>query len=415
MVLVKAFKGLRPKRDLVAKVAAPPYDVLSSEEARQLTADNPISFLYVTKPEISYPRDAAPAGADIYETARKNLQRLIADKAMIQDDQDAIYVYRLAWRGHQQTGFMLLSAADDYLEGRIKRHEFTRPDKEADRTRLGEVLNAQAGPVFLFYPETAALDSVLDEVAKQPPEFDYDVDNVWHQLWVVTASETISQIVDGFRQIGATYIADGHHRCAAAVNLCKNRRAENPDYTGKESFNYFLSVIFPANQLRILPYNRVVTDLHGHTPEAFLELVGAHFTVEERRGNEPVESEKEHLIGMYLEGKWYRLTPHLDSYNQFDPIERLDISILSKNVLDPVLGITKPRTDKRIDFIGGIRGTTELVRLVDCGSFKVAFSMPPVSMTALKQVADSGGVMPPKSTWFEPKLRSGMVVHLLQK
>lgn len=413
MVLVKAFKGLRPKRELVAKVAAPPYDVLSSDEARQLTANNPISFLHVTKPEISFPADSVPVGAEIYETAKRNLQRLIADKVMVQDDRDAIYVYRLTWRGHQQTGFMLLSAVDDYLEGRVKRHEFTRPDKEADRTKLGEVLNAQTGPVFLFYTETAALDSALSEAADAPSEYDFEADEVHHQLWVVSDSLTISRIVDGFSQIGATYIADGHHRCAASVNLCKNRREAIPDYAGNEPFNYFLSVIFPANQLRILPYNRVVTDLHGIDPDSFLDRVKTRFSIEPQPDKQPVAPKAEHLVGMYLEGKWFGLTPLPDSYNPFDPIERLDISILSKNLLDPVLGITKPRTDKRIDFIGGIRGTAELMRLVDNGSFKVAFSVPPVTLTALKQVADSGGVMPPKSTWFEPKLRSGMVVHLL--
>ncbi len=413
MVMVKAVRGLRPTKDLAAKVASPPYDVLSADEARALAADNPISFLYVEKMEISLPPGADPDGDEAAQAGKKSLQRLIDDHVLVQDDAECIYVYRLTWRGRQQTGFVLLSAADDYLKGNIKRHEFTRADKEAGRTRLEETLNAQAGPVFLFYPSAANLDVLLAEVAAGTPEYDFEADEVRHQFWVVSDSKTIQRIVEGFAKVEATYIADGHHRCAAAVSVCKNRRFAKPEYDGTESFNHFLTVVFPSDQLRILPYNRVVSDLKGMSPNAFIQQVKSRFMVEPETGGRPVESEQEHVIGMYLDGKWYRLVPLSDSFNKFDPIERLDASILSRNLLDPILGIANPRTDKRIDFVGGIRGTGELVKLVDSGKFKVAFSMPPVSMQALKDVADSGGVMPPKSTWFEPKLRSGLVVYLL--
>lgn len=413
MVMVKAVRGLRPKKELAAKVASPPYDVLSADEARSLAADNPNSFLYVEKMEISLPPGADPDGDEAAMAGKKSLQRLIDDKVLLQDGKESIYVYRLTWRGRQQTGFMLLSAADDYLKGSIKRHEYTRADKEAGRTRLEETMNAQAGPVFLFYPSSASLDSQLSEIASGVPEYDFEADEVRHQLWVASDTKTIQRVVDGFAKIEATYIADGHHRCAAAVNVCKNRRFANPNYDGSEPFNYFLTVVFPSDQLRILSYNRVVKDLNGLSPNAFIQQVKARFLVEPETSGKPVESDQDHVIGMYLEGKWYRLMPLSDSFNKFDPIESLDASILSRNLLDPILGITNPRTDKRIDFVGGIRGTAELVKLVNGGKFKVAFSMPPVSMQALKDVADSGGVMPPKSTWFEPKLRSGLVVYLL--
>jgi uncharacterized protein (DUF1015 family) len=413
MVMVKAVRGLRPKKEFAAKVASPPYDVLSADEARVLAADNPISFLYVEKMEINLPPGADADGEEAALAGKKSLQRLIDDQVMVQDAKECIYVYRLTWRGRQQTGFMLLSAADDYLKGNIKRHEYTRADKEAGRTRLEETMNAQAGPVFLFYPSATGLDALLAEIASGSPEYDFEADEVRHQLWVASDHKTVQRVVDGFAKVNATYIADGHHRCAAAVNVCKNRRSANPGFDGSEPFNYFLTVIFPSDQLRILSYNRVVKDLNGLSPNAFVQQVKARFIVEPETSGKPVESDQDHVIGMYLEGKWYRLMPLSDSFNKFDPIERLDASVLSRNLLDPILGITNPRTDKRIDFVGGIRGTAELVKLVDSGKFKVAFSMPPVTMQALKDVADSGGVMPPKSTWFEPKLRSGLVVYQL--
>ncbi len=374
---------------------------------------NGLSFLRVTKPEITYTTGSEPSGNDLYERARVNLQTLIDNGTMAQDKAPCIYIYRLTWRDVDQTGFMLLSSVDDYLLGRIKRHEFTRPDKEADRTKLNDVTNAQTGPVFLFYAESHVLDAILTEECAKAPTYDFVAADVRNRFWVVNDPERVTHIKVGFAGLSATYIADGHHRCAAAANVCKQRRAHNPQYTGEEADSFFLSVVFPENQLKILPYNRVVTDLMGLEPRDFITKVKERFTAEELPEGKTVEPETDRVIGMYLEKKWYKLTPLPNSFNQFDPIESLDISILSRNLLEPVLGITKPRTDKRIDFVGGIRGTKELMKLVNSGKFKVAFAVPPVSLKALRSVADSGGVMPPKSTWFEPKLRDGMAVYIL--
>lgn len=413
MVKIKAFQGLRPQAEFAEKLSSPPYDVLSSEEARIMADGNGLSFLRVTKPEITYTTGSEPSGNDLYERARVNLQTLIDNGTMAQDKAPCIYIYRLTWRDVDQTGFMLLSSVDDYLLGRIKRHEFTRPDKEADRTKLNDVTNAQTGPVFLFYAESHVLDAILTEECAKAPTYDFVAADVRNRFWVVNDPERVTHIKVGFAGLSATYIADGHHRCAAAANVCKQRRAHNPQYTGEEADSFFLSVVFPENQLKILPYNRVVTDLMGLEPRDFITKVKERFTAEELPEGKTVEPETDRVIGMYLEKKWYKLTPLPNSFNQFDPIESLDISILSRNLLEPVLGITKPRTDKRIDFVGGIRGTKELMKLVNSGKFKVAFAVPPVSLKALRSVADSGGVMPPKSTWFEPKLRDGMAVYIL--
>ncbi|MGB5138818.1 MAG: DUF1015 family protein [Candidatus Zixiibacteriota bacterium] len=415
MVKIKAFQGLRPKAEYAAKLSSPPYDVLSSDEARVMAAGNEYSFLRVTKPEITFPNGSEPSGADLYERARVNLLSLVDKGILAKDANRSIYIYRLTWRDVDQTGYMVLSSVDDYLLGRIKRHEFTRPDKEADRTKLNDVTNAQTGPVFLFYAESHVLDEILKEECAKPPVYDFVASDVRNRFWVVSEPQRVSQIKVGFAGLGATYIADGHHRCAAAANVCKMRRAQNPQYLGEEPDAFFLSVIFPENQLKILSYNRVVTDLMGLEPRDFITKIGERFIVAESANGKAIDPEVDRSIGMYLEKKWYTLTPLPNSYNQFDPIESLDISILSRNLLEPVLGITKPRTDKRIDFVGGIRGTTELVKLVDSGRFKVAFAVPPVSLKALRQVADTGGVMPPKSTWFEPKLRDGMAVYLLNE
>ena len=413
MVKIKAFQGLRPKAEFAENLSSPPYDVLSSDEARIMADGNELSFLRVTKPEITFPTGSEPSGKDLYERARCNLTSLIDKRIMSRDTTPCIYIYRLTWRDVDQTGYMLLSNVDDYLLGRIKRHEFTRPDKEADRTKLNDITNAQTGPVFLFYAESHVLDEVIKEECAKPPAYDFVAADVRNRFWVVSDPQRVSRIKVGFAGLSATYIADGHHRCAAAANVCKQRRARNPQYTGDEPDSYFLSVIFPENRLKILPYNRVVTDLAGLEPRDFFLKAKERFAIEELPDGKTVEPDIDRVIGMYLEKKWYKLTPLPNSYNQFDPIESLDISILSRNLLEPVLGITKPRTDKRIDFVGGIRGTGELMKLVDSGKFRVAFAVPPVSLQALRSVADSGGVMPPKSTWFEPKLRDGMAVYIL--
>ncbi len=306
----------------------------------------------------------------------------------------------------------MVSSVKDYDEGRIKKHEFTRPQKEADRTKLIDVMNAQVGPVFLLYKDEPTLNNVLDKAAKGAPSVDFtSPDQVRHQLWVIDDAEMIKRITEGFRKREATYIADGHHRSASASNVCKIRKEKNPDHTGDEPYNYFLSVIFPKSHLKILPYNRVVTDLNNLTKDQFLEKAGENFDIQ--KAKDELEIADEHEFGMYLDGEWYMLAPRTGSYNAGDLLEGLDVNILMKNLLEPVLGIGNPRTDPRIDFVGGIRGNKELKKLVDSGKFAVAFALYPTSVETLIKVADAGEVMPPKSTWFEPKLRSGMVSHLL--
>ena len=412
MITIRPLRGLRPPRELVAKVAAPPYDVISSEEAALMAQGNPLSFLHINKPEIDLPEKTHLYSDVVYEKGRDNLQRFIQQGVMRRDSQEAIYVYRLTWRGRSQTGYFCLSSVDDYLQGHIKKHELTRADKEADRTRLTDVQNAQIGPVFLFYPSHPHLDEILAQTCRTPAEVDFvSPDKVVNQLWLITDPEQIALIQSLFNALPATYVADGHHRSASACNVCQLRRQRNPNYTGKEPFNYFLSVIFPHDQLQILPYNRVVKDLNGASDESFLRKVESIFTVTPAPGQ--FVANRPHQMGMYLCGQWHQLVARPGTFTADDPLDNLDVNILMKQLLSPVLNISDPRTDKRIDFIGGIRGNEELVRLVDSGKFKVAFSLYPTTMHQLMHVADSGLIMPPKSTWFEPKLKSGLVVHLL--
>ncbi len=410
MITIRPLKGLRPPKDMTKRVAAPPYDVISSDEARSMAEGNPVSFLHVNKPEIDLPAGTDLYSDAVYEKGRDNLQRFVREGILVPDQQETIYVYSLTWQGHVQTGYLCLSSVDDYLQGRIKKHELTRADKEADRTRLTDVQNAQIGPVFLFYRSQQQLDAILQQTIQTAAEVDFiSPDQVRNQLWLITDPARIRTIQELFAQLDATYVADGHHRSASACNVCLLRRRQNPRYNGEEPFNYFLSVIFPHDQLRILPYNRVVKDLNGHTD--FVEKIKTGFVVEPLSGEWTEESP--HRFGMYLAGRWYRLTAKPDAFPESDPLASLDVNILMNLILEPVLGIGDPRTDKRIDFIGGIRGNAELVRLVDSGKFQVAFSLPPTTMEQLIHVADAGLIMPPKSTWFEPKLKSGLVVHQL--
>ncbi len=412
MMTIKPFRGLRPKEKLAEQVASPPYDVLSSDEAKQMAQTNPLSFLHVNKPEIDLPEDTNPYSEIVYQKGRENLNRFISEGTLVQDEKEAIYVYRLTWKDHVQTGYFCLSAVDDYDAGRIKKHELTRADKEADRTKLIDVMNAQVGPVFLLYRANPDLDSHLAKVSETDPNVNFIAnDGVRHQLWVVQDEKEIEEIIAGFKSLDATFIADGHHRSASASNVCKQRRQKYPDYTGEESFNYFLSVIFPHNQLKILPYNRVVTDLNGLSAEEFLKRIKEKFDV--RSFDDFVEISAEKNFGMFIDGRWFKLTAKDGTFNPKDILDSLDVNILMKNLLEPVLGIHDPRTDKRIDFIGGIRGNDELERLVNSGKFRVAFSLFPTSIQTLIKVADNNLIMPPKSTWFEPKLRSGMVSCLL--
>jgi uncharacterized protein (DUF1015 family) len=412
MIKIRPLRGLRPRDEIAAKVAAPPYDVISSEEARVLAKDNPISFLHVNKPEI----DLSPAvdlySEEVYAKGAENLRRFMAEGVLEQDKEPAIYIYQQHWHGRTQTGFFCLASVEDYDANRILKHELTRASKEKDRTTLMDRQNAQIGPVFLMYQAEPELDGLLAAAAAEAPLVDFTTpDQVRHTLWRNDDPVRTAAIERGFAKLDKIYVADGHHRSAAASNLCKMRRQANPGHTGEEPYNYFLTVIFPHNHLRILPYNRVVADLNGHSTAGFLDKVAEKFSIT-KSGTTPPEVPL-HTMGMYLEGQWYLLTAKPGIWNPADALENLDINILTNTILGPLLAIGDPRTDQRIDFVGGIRGPEELVKLIDSGKFKVAFSMHPTSIEQLIAVADAGMIMPPKSTWFEPKLRSGLVIHLL--
>lgn len=414
MIKIRPLRGLRPRADIAAQVPAPPYDVISSEEAREMAKDNPISFLHVNKPEIDLPPDTDLYSETVYAKGAENLQRFIAEGLLVQDSQPAIYLYQQSWRGRSQIGYFCLAAVEDYDANRIRKHELTRASKEKDRTTLMDRQNAQIGPVFLMYRSEPELDRYLTEATAAAPLVDFSTaDEVRHTLWRIEAPERIAGIIAAFARMDHLYVADGHHRSAAASNLCKARKAANPHHTGEEPYNYFLAVIFPHDQLRILPYNRVVTDLNGLETGEFLSKVAEKFIVTPAAA--APENPKEHTMAMYLEGSWYVLAPRPGLWNPEDALDRLDVNILTNHLLIPLLGIGDLRTDHRIDFVGGIRGPEELVRLVDSGAFRVAFAMHPTSIEQLIAVADAGMIMPPKSTWFEPKLRSGMVVHLLNE
>ena len=412
MVQIKAFKGLRPRKEIADRVISPPYDVLSRKEAQIRAAGNPYSFLHINKPEIDCEQDVNPYSSKVYETGRKNLEKFISENILIQDEKKAVYIYRLHWQNHVQTGYFCLSSVDDYNDGIIKKHEFTRPQKEKDRSELIDAMNAQVGPVFLMYPSDESLDSLLIKLTEQSePEIDIESDQVRHQLWAITEPTDINAITDAFSKLQATYIADGHHRSAAAANVCAKRRNEHPDYTGQENFNYFLSVLFPHNQLQILPYNRIVKDLNGLSSSQFMTRLAENFEI--KGPFKTLTINEPQTFGCYLDDHWYRLHCLAEKSKDLDVLSGLDVSILMNYILEPILGIQDPRTDSRIDFIGGIRGDAELERLVDAGDYRVAFSLYPTSVDTLIKVADRGEIMPPKSTWFEPKLKSGLVTYLL--
>ena len=411
MTAVYPFRGLRPRPDVAASVASPPYDVLDSDEARQMAGDNPHSFLRVVKPEITVDPSISPYDDRVYAAGRNNLRQMITDGVMAQDGQPCFYAYAQRMGDHRQVGLMAVTSVGEYQQGLIKKHEFTRPDKEADRTRHILEGMSQNGPVFLAYRATDATRAAMAAATAAAPVVDFVADDgIQHTLWVVDEGAQQQQLSEAFAALPALYIADGHHRSASALNTRDALVEAHPDNTGDEPWHNFLSVIFPDDQLAILAYNRVVQDLHGLDEGAFLETIAGAFEVEDEPCKEP---ERSGCFGMYLGGRWLRLTARDGTYDGADPVARLDAAILQANLLDPVLGIDDPRTNDRIKFVGGIRGTAELERLVDSGEFAVAFSLHPTTMAQLFSVADAGRVMPPKSTWFEPKLRSGMVVHLL--
>ncbi|MPM27568.1 hypothetical protein SDC9_74080 [bioreactor metagenome] len=413
MAIVKPFRGLRPTPDLAAKVAALPYDVMDSEEAKQITAGNPYSFLRVTKSEVDLPPNIDAHSPEVYEKAQANLQQFIDDKILVQDEKPCFYVYKQRMGDHTQVGLAAAVSVEEYLQNTIRKHEYTRPDKEQDRVDHITTTGAQTGSVFLTYKADQTSKALLAQAMNKPPVYDFTAsDGISHTLYVVDEPDKIAAIEKAFQKVGVLYIADGHHRSAAAARVAEACRKANPHHTGDEAYNKFLAVIFPDDMVYIMDYNRVVKDLNGLTPTELLAKVREKFEVEmQDSAHKPT---RPHSFGMYLGGTWYRLTAKKGSFDDADPVAKLDVSILQNNLLNPLLGVQDPRTDKRINFVGGIRGMEELARLVDSGKYQVAFSMFATSIKELMDIADAGQVMPPKSTWFEPKLRDAMVVHLIR-
>lgn len=405
---IRPFRGMRPRPDRAAEVAAPPYDVVDYDEARAYVADRPHSFLRVEKSEIELDRDLDPHDTKIFENGARNLKRLRDEGLMIQDPQPCFYIYQQRMGEHVQAGVVAGASVSEYQRDLIKKHEHTRADKEEERTRHVDIVGANTGPVFLTYHARLEIDAFVDEVRRREPEVDFvSEDEIGHTLWVVADKTEVQKLSDLFGRVPHLYVADGHHRSAAASRVQKKRQQDNPGHSGEEAYNHFLTVIFPHDQMKIMEYNRVVLDLNGRSPQQLLDEIGAAFEVAPAEQASPSQPRS---CGMYLEGRWHRLTAREGSFPAGDPVDSLDVAIVQNNLLAPILGIGDPRTDKRIQFVGGIRGTGELERRADKHG-GVAFAMYPTSIEQLMAIADAGKVMPPKSTWFEPKLRSGMVVR----
>ncbi len=413
MTVIKPFKGLRPPVSLVEQVASRPYDVLNSEEARAEAGDNEKSLYHIIKPEIDFPVGQDEHDAVVYEKAVENFTKFQQKGWLVQDSKDSYYVYAQTMNGKTQYGLVVCANVDDYMTGKIKKHELTRRDKEEDRMKHVRVNNANIEPVFFAYPAQAELDTIVARYTAQPAVYDFVApDGFGHHFWIIDNDSDISRITELFAAMPALYIADGHHRSAAAALVGAEKAKNNPNHKGDEEYNYFMAVCFPDNQLTIIDYNRVVKDLNGLSEEAFLKALDKDFIVE-KKGVEIYKPCCLHNFAIYLSGCWYSLTARPGTYNDNDPIGVLDVTISSNLILDEILGIKDLRSDKRIDFVGGIRGLGELSKRVDSGEMKVALALYPVSMKQLIDIADSGNIMPPKTTWFEPKLRSGLVVHKL--
>jgi uncharacterized protein (DUF1015 family) len=406
MTLIKPFRALRPAPQRAAEILAPPYDVLSSAEARERAGGKPWSFLHVSKAEIDLPAAIDPYDAAVYAKAGENLQRMIDARVLMRDDKPCFYVYRLTWRGHVETGFAAVASVAAYAENRIRKHELTTIAKEDDRVRQIEAVKAQTGPVMLAYPTAPEVDTLLARAAAGTPEVDVTADDgVRHQLWVISDDAAVAALTRAINALPALYIADGHHRSAAAERIAKARGGEG-------SHSYFLAVLLPQSEMTILDYNRVLRDLNGHTPEALLAEIGKRYEI--APDEEPVRPQSAAEIGMVLGGRWYRLTLRPELLKEAaDPVARLPVTLLARNIIEPIFNVTDPRRDKRIDFVGGGPGLAELERLVASGQMAVAFALYPTQMSDLMAVADAGEIMPPKSTWFEPKLADGMVSHVL--
>jgi uncharacterized protein (DUF1015 family) len=412
MPLIRPFAGLRPRPEYAAEVIAPPYDVLNSQEARLYAKNRPWRFLHISKPEIDLPPDTDPYSEAVYAKGADNLQKMLNASILQQDILPLYYLYSLTMGDHEQVGLVAVANVVDYNNNRIRKHELTRPDKENDRVCQIDALNAQTGPVFLTYKHQAVIDTLVKRLTAESPSVHLTADDgVIHRLWIVDDPQVMQTITSTFDGMDCLYIADGHHRSAAASRVADKRRTHNPEHTGDEAYNYFLSVIFPDNQMQILDYNRVVKDLNGLTASTFLERVAKDFDI--NYSQHAFKPQQGGEFGMFFQGQWYQLEIHSNKIPTDDPVASLDVSLLTDHLFAPILGITDPRRDKRIDFVGGIRGLSELEKRVNSGEMAVAFALFPTSMSALMAVADAEQIMPPKSTWFEPKLADGLVSHLL--
>lgn len=414
MAILKAFKGYRPPKEIAKQIAARPYDVLNSAEARIEAEGNPYSLLHITKPEIDFPQGTDEHEEKVYLKARENFHKYIENGWLVQDSKDCLYIYAQTMNGRTQYGLVGCAGVEDYMNNIIKKHELTRKDKEEDRMKHVRINNANIEPVFFTYRAVKEIDDIVADVVKNnAPVYDFvAADGFGHHFWVIEDDVTIAKLLSLYNAIPNTYVADGHHRTAAAALVGNEKRKNNPNHSGTEEYNYFLAVNFPDNQLQIIDYNRVIKDLNGLTQEEMMEKMNKTFIIEDK-GTDIYKPNALHNFSMYINGKWYSLTAREGTYDDNDPISVLDVTVLSKLVLDEILGIKDLRTDKRIDFVGGIRGLGELKKRVDSGEMKVAFALYPVSMKQLLDIADTGNIMPPKTTWFEPKLRSGLVIHTL--
>ena len=415
MAIVKPFKGVRPPKEYVERVESRPYDVLSSEEARAEAGDNVKSLYHIIKPEIDFPEGTSEYDEQVYEKAVENFRKFQQKGWLVQDQQDCYYLYAQTMNGKTQYGLVVGAYVNDYLTGVIKKHELTRKDKEEDRMKHVRINNANMEPVFFAYPDNSILNGLINQYAATVPVYDFiaPIDGFRHQFWVINNQQDITTITKEFQKMPSLYIADGHHRSAAAALVGAEKARQNPHHQGNEEYNYFMAVCFPASQLTILDYNRVVKDLNGMTPDEFLTRLNKDFIVTAKGETNPYHPTRLHEFSLYLEGQWYSLVAKEGTYNNDDPIGILDVDISSRLILDKILGIKDLRTNKRIDFVGGLRGLEELKRRVDSGEMKMALALYPVTMQQIMDIADSGNIMPPKATWFEPKLRSGLVIHLL--
>ena len=414
MAILKAFKGLRPPKEIAKDLASRPYDVLNSQEAREEAAGNFYSLLHIIKPEIDLPADIDVHSQEVYDKALENFTKFRDKGWLVQDEEEYLYIYAQTMNGKTQYGIVGCAAVEDYMNNVIKKHELTRPDKEEDRMKHVRINSANIEPVFFSFPAVKEIDDIIEKYVKEnDPEYDFTAnDGFGHHFWVIRDKAVNDRIIELFADIPATYVADGHHRTAAAALVGNERKKNNPNHSGDEEYNFFLAVHFPDDQLTIIDYNRVVKDLYGLSNEEFLAKLSEVFTIEDK-GSEIYKPQMLHEFSMYLNGKWYALKAKEGTFDDSDPIGVLDVTILSKHVLDNILGIKDLRRDKRIDFVGGIRGLGELEKRVDSGEIKVAFALYPVSMQQLIDIADTDNIMPPKTTWFEPKLRSGLVIHSL--